>query len=297
MEDRQFPGSPRQQENNKNPSDQSHPTNPSDHIIRADQAGQLNQEPIHRESRLRPSGGYRKLHSFQATTIIYDATVSFCERFLDKRSRTVDQMVQAARSGRQNIAEGSRTSATSSQTELRLVNVARASLDELLLDYEDFLRQRHLPLWDKDSPEARAVREVGKQNKTDRSDPTDPSDLFGPYSHWLNSDDPSVVTNTVICVIHQANYLLDKQIAGLERQFITEGGYSERLAAARIAERGQQHQTDRSDPTDQSDLTSPACPTCGKAMALRTAHKGPKAGEKFWGCTGYPECKGTRKLK
>jgi len=91
--------------------------------------------------RLRPSGGYRKLRSFQVTTVIYDATVSFCARYLDKRSRTVDQMVQAARSGRQNIAEGSRASATSTQTELRLVNVARASLDELLLDYEDFLRQ------------------------------------------------------------------------------------------------------------------------------------------------------------
>lgn len=103
-------------------------------------------------SRIRPSGGYRELRSFQVATLIYDGTVTFCERFIDARSRTVDQMVQAARSGRQNIAEGSRASATSSQTELRLVNVARASLDELLLDYEDFLRQRQLTLWGKDSP-------------------------------------------------------------------------------------------------------------------------------------------------
>ena len=95
--------------------------------------------------KLRPSGGYRKTARFQTTTLIYDATVRFCEKFLDARSRTVDQMVQAARSGRQNIAEGSRASATSSQTELRLVNVARASLEELLLDYEDYLRQRRLP--------------------------------------------------------------------------------------------------------------------------------------------------------
>jgi len=93
--------------------------------------------------------------------VIYDATVGFCERFLDKRSRTVDQMVQAARSGRQNIAEGSRASGASSQTELRLVNVARASLDELLLDYEDFLRQRGLPLWGKDDPQALKVRTIG----------------------------------------------------------------------------------------------------------------------------------------
>ena len=127
--------------------------------------------------RLRPSGGYRDLRSFQVATVIYDATVSFCERFVDGRSRTRDQMVQAARSGRQNIAEGSRAAATSSQTELRLVNVARASLDELLLDYEDFLRQRGQRQWKKDDPEAREVRAVGsKRDPTDRSDPTDPTD-------------------------------------------------------------------------------------------------------------------------
>ncbi len=119
---------------------------------------------------LRPSGGYRRLRSFRVTTVIYDATVSFCERFVDKRSRTVDQMTQAARSGRQNIAEGSRASATSSQTELRLVNVARASLDELLLDYEDFLRQRGLQQWKKDDPRAREVRAVRSRDQTDRTD-------------------------------------------------------------------------------------------------------------------------------
>lgn len=114
-----------------------------------------------RPRRLRPSGGYRELRSFQVATVVYDGTVSFCDRFVDKRSRTRDQMVQAARSGRQNIAEGSRAAATSSQTELRLVNVARASLDELLLDFEDFLRQRRLKQWAKDEPEARRIREVG----------------------------------------------------------------------------------------------------------------------------------------
>ena len=100
-------------------------------------------------STLRPHGGYRRLRSFQVTEIIYEGTVAFCERFVDKRSRTRDQMVQAARSGRQNVAEGNRASATSSQTELRLMNVARASLDELLLDYDDFLRQRGLAAWGK----------------------------------------------------------------------------------------------------------------------------------------------------
>jgi len=127
--------------------------------------------------KLRPSGGYRKTASFQTATLIYDATYWFCEKFLDARSRTVDQMVQAARSSRQNIAEGSRAAATTSQTELRLVNVARASLEELLLDYEDYLRHRRLPLWAPDSKEASEVRAVPRVFKRDRSDPSDQTDL------------------------------------------------------------------------------------------------------------------------
>lgn len=120
--------------------------------------------------KLRPSGGYRKTASFQTATIIYDATYWFCEKFLDQRSRTVDQMVQAARSGRQNIAEGSRASATSSHTELRLLNVARASFEELLLDFEDFLRHRRLAQWAPDSAEAAAVRQVPQKFKRDPKD-------------------------------------------------------------------------------------------------------------------------------
>jgi len=161
-------------------------------------------EDATRSKTLRPSGGYRQLRSFQVTTVIYDATVSFCGRFVDKRSRTHDQMVQAARSGRQNIAEGSRASATSSQTELRLVNVARASLDELLLDYEDFLRQHGLPQWAKDSPQAQAVRNVGRRHdSSDRPDPTDQSNLAA-YAPWIEHADPVEVANAIICLIHQA---------------------------------------------------------------------------------------------
>ncbi|MEK6743832.1 MAG: four helix bundle suffix domain-containing protein [Nitrospirota bacterium] len=249
-------------------------------------------ENLARPKRLRPSGGYRKLRSFQTTTVIYDATVSFCDRFMDKRSRTVDQMVQAARSGRQNIAEGSRATATSSQTELRLVNVARASLDELLLDYEDFLRQRSLRQWHKDDPQAREVRGVGnRQDPTDPSKRTDQTD-GGAYARWLESKDPAIVANAVICLIHQANYLLDQQIAGLERQFVEGGGYSEQLAAARIEKR----RKDLSDPSDQADKAAPACPVCKGLMVQRTAKKGSNAGSQFWGCAGYPKCKGTLKL-
>ncbi len=285
----QKPGGEKQSE----PLETSHRTDPTDPAVgpsETDSLGQLEQG-AGRSRRLRPGGGYRRLRSFQVTTIIYDATVTFCERFVNKRSRTVDQMVQSARSGRQNIAEGSRASATSSQTELRLVNVARASLDELLLDYEDFLRQRRLPLWNKDSSQARQVREVGRgAHKVDPTDRTDPSDVFGPYGPWLNHAESTIVANTVICLIHQANYLLDQQISALETDFIREGGYSERLAAARIAERQRG--------SDQSGTSGPlpACPLCGNPMVLRTARKGKHAGSQFWGCTAYPACKGTQPL-
>ena len=237
---------------------------------------------------IRVSGGYRELRSFQTTSLVYDATVAFCERWVDKRSRTNDQMVQAARSGRQNIAEGSRAAATSSQTELRLVNVARASLEELLLDYEDFLRQHGERLWSKDSEEAQAVRNLGGKHET----PTDLSDLsavarsakedqFGLYHPWLTHEDPTIVANTIICLIHQANYLLDRQISGLEREFVYKGGYSEQLAAKRLTTRHQQ------------PAPSPTCPTCQQPMLARTARQGPNAGAHFWGCSAYPNCKAT----
>jgi four helix bundle suffix protein len=254
-----------------------------------------------RRLRLRPSGGYRKLRSYQVATIIYDGTVSFCDRFVDRRSRTHDQMVQAARSGGKNIAEGSRAAATTSQTELRLVNVARASLDELLLDYEDFLRQRGKRQWKKDDREAREVRAIGaRRDRTDQTDRTDPADHWKTYSRWLDAADPAVVANTALCLIHQANYLLDQQIAGLERQFVQGGGYTEQLAAARLVERGRRRGTgDQTDRTDQAGPAEkpPACPDCSKVMVLRTARQGKQSGSQFWGCSGYPECRGTRRLE
>ncbi|MCF8143014.1 MAG: four helix bundle suffix domain-containing protein [Deltaproteobacteria bacterium] len=253
--------------------------------------------------KLRPSGGYRKTVSFQTATIIYDATYWFCEKYIDPLSRTVDQMVQAARSGRQNIAEGSRTSATSSHTELRLLNVARASFEELLLDFEDFLRHRRLALWAPNSAEAAAVRQVPqrfKKNQTDRSDRKDLTDLsdqerWALYAPWLEHENPAVRANALICLINQANYLLDQQIAALERQFVEGGGYSEQLAAARLAERSRKKKPDQSvqsDPTDQI----PDCPQCGKPMVLRTAKTGKNLGKQFWGCSDYPDCRGVQKL-
>ena len=174
-----------------------------------------------------PHGGYRRLRSFQTAQMIYDATVIFCNRFIEKTSRTRDQMVQAARSGVQNIAEGSMASATSKKMELKLTGVARASLEELLLDYEDFLRQRRLRIWPKDSPEAMAVRKRYKSDSSGVSDGSDPSDSSDPY--LIRTADAETAANTLICLINQASFLLGRQIRKLEQSFANEGGFSERL--------------------------------------------------------------------
>lgn len=174
-----------------------------------------------------PHGGYRNLKSFQMAEITYDATVAFCQRFLDRRSRTCDQMVQAARSGKQNIVEASVASGTSKKTELKLVGVARASLEELLQDCQDFLRQRKLALWPKSHPQAQAIRRLAY--KSDRS--------YRTYSSYIEISSPEVAANALICLIHQASYLLDQQLRQMERQFLREGGFTERLYRSRAAAR------------------------------------------------------------
>jgi four helix bundle suffix protein len=174
-----------------------------------------------------PHGGYEELLSFQKARVVYDATVCFCARFLQKRDRTVDQMVQAARSGKQNILEGSQASGTSKETEIKLINVARASLEELLEDYRDFLRVREKPLWDKNSKEARFVRRLGSQKN--RS--------YESYRTYIETRPPEVVANILICLIHQANYLLDQQLRQLEEAFLKEGGLRERMTRARLSAR------------------------------------------------------------
>jgi len=174
-----------------------------------------------------PHGGYQNLLSYQRAEIVYDATVRFCQRFLDKRDRTVDQMVQAARSGKQNIIEGSMASGTSKESELKLTNVARASLEELLADYRDFLRSRNLPLWGKAEPRARAVRDLCRGSHVS----------YATYASHIEKADPETAANTIICIIHQTNYLLDQQIRQLEQAFLAEGGLRERMTRARLAER------------------------------------------------------------
>jgi four helix bundle suffix protein len=172
-------------------------------------------------------GGYKQLLSYRKAEIVYDATVFFCDHFIDRRSRTRDQMVQAARSGKQNIVEGSMASGTSKETEIKLMNVARASLEELLEDYRDFLRTRGAVLWEKDSKEALYVRRLGARENTS----------YESYRTYIETRPPEVVANIIICLIHQANYLLDQQIRQLEQAFVKEGGLRERMTRARLEER------------------------------------------------------------
>lgn len=176
---------------------------------------------------LPPRGNYRKLLSYRKAEVIYDITFRFCQRFLKRGDRTVDQMVQASRSGKQNIAEGCKASVTSTETEIKLTNVARASLEELLVDYEDFLRVRDLKLWEKDSVEAMYVRKLGR----------DPGESYESYRSFCDSRSADVVANIAVCLINQANYLLDRQISRLESDFVKNGGIRERMTAARLAQR------------------------------------------------------------
>jgi four helix bundle suffix protein len=220
-------------------------------------------------------GGYRNLKSFRIAQLVYDVTVRFCDRYIAKSSRTNDQMVQAARSGVQNIAEGSQASGTSKKTELKLTNVARASLEELRLDYEDFLRQRALPAWARTDPRrqrlidnrcatvddvARWVKEEHnreQQGESGRCGQSVRSGLSGrsgqdaqnPYSSSTKSTEdkspaeatfptlPEIAANAALTLIAVACSLLDRQIANLAQSFETEGGFTERLYRTRSARR------------------------------------------------------------
>lgn len=174
-----------------------------------------------------PHGGYENLLAYRKSQIIYDATVRFCDRFMDKRSRTHDQMVQAARSGNKNIAEGSQVSGTSKEAELKLTGVARASLEELLGDYRDYLRQRGFAQWDKNSREALFVRKLGSRK----------DESYASYQSFIETRPAETVANILICLIHQANYLLDQQLRRLEQEFLQAGGLRERMTRAGLAVR------------------------------------------------------------
>lgn len=179
---------------------------------------------------LPPTGNYRELLSYQKSEVIYDLTYRFCDRFFKKGDRTIDQMLQAARSGKQNIVEGSKASLTSTEMEIKLTNVARASLEELLEDYRDYLRVRDLTLWPKDSWEAKYVRRLGHKSHT----------TYATYRSYVETRPAEIVANIAICLIHQANYLLDQQLKALEKAFLENGGLRERMTLARLQVREEQ---------------------------------------------------------
>jgi four helix bundle suffix protein len=178
-----------------------------------------------------PHGGYEKLLSFQKARIVYDGTVWFCSHYLEKRDRTYDQMVQAARSGKQNILEGSQASGTSKETEIKLTNVARASLEELLEDYRDFLRVRGIEVWTREHPYTGRLRELNRQ----------PNASYDTFKKGIENPDPAIAANVMIGLIKLTNYLLDQQLRHLEKAFIAEGGLRERMTRARLAERAIQN--------------------------------------------------------
>ena len=173
------------------------------------------------------NSGYKKLKSYQKALIIYDATVYFCRRFFSRDRRQTDQMEQAARSGKQNIAEGSMASATSKQTEIHLTNVARASLGELLEDYEDFLRIRHLPIWEKDHAIARKITELSRNSEEN----------YETYRSYIENESPEISANTIRHLIMQASFMLNRQIQSLEQEFLAHGGIRERMTNARLESR------------------------------------------------------------
>jgi four helix bundle suffix protein len=174
-------------------------------------------------------GGYRNLLSYQKAEIIYDGTVYFCNRFFHKYDRTIDQMVQAARSGKQNIAEASMASATSKETEIKLTNVARASLEELLIDFEDFMRTHKIAKWDRNH---RLSKRFDELNST-------PNANYDTFKKAIEHENPVICTNVMWCLINVTSYLLNRQLKSLEKAFLEDGGLRERMYRARVNRRNQ----------------------------------------------------------
>ncbi|MFI3322357.1 MAG: four helix bundle suffix domain-containing protein [Rikenellaceae bacterium] len=177
---------------------------------------------------LQPSGGYRELLSYKKATIIYDGTQYFCSRHLSPRDRTVDQMVQAARSGKQNIVEGNMAAATSSEMEIKLTNVARASLAELLIDYEDFARVHKLEVWGFDHPLRLRLKEIN----------SDDNATYESFRRAIENENTEIQVNTMLFLIDKAIFLLERHLKVLEKRFIENGGIKERMTRARKNYRG-----------------------------------------------------------
>jgi four helix bundle suffix protein len=179
------------------------------------------------EKLLHPVGDYQKLLSYQKTVVIYEMTYYFCHQYLERGDRTVDQMIQAARSGKQNIVEGCAASATSAKTELKLMNVAKASLHELREDYLDYLRTHASQPWTKGSPQYEAMRQLGRQHSDAQY-----------FMALCQTRPPETIANMALILLAQADYLLHRHLERLQQDFVEEGGFSERLTRIRRSKRG-----------------------------------------------------------
>lgn len=219
---------------------------------RSNQRNQRNQSDL---TFLPKHGYYRNLRVYRLTEIIYDITFYFTQHYLQKGDRTIDQMVQAARSGKQNIAEGNQAAATSSETEIKLTNVAKASLEELLTDYEDYLRVRGLAQWQKGHERLEKLREYVRTDA-----------FLNEYALLITKMSDEEICNLSITLIHQAMYMLQRLLETMQRRFVTEGGIKEQMFKARTNYRSNQsgqsnqnnqsylsNQRNRSDQSDQSD--------------------------------------------
>ncbi|MFO7973266.1 MAG: four helix bundle suffix domain-containing protein [Candidatus Hydrogenedentota bacterium] len=179
-----------------------------------------------------PRGDPTTLKSFQKAEVVYDFTYRFAHKFLERKDCTIDQMIQAARSGKKNLLEGSRLGRTSKEMEIKLTNVAYGSLAELRDDYRDFLCAREYPVWEKDSKEALFVREFGKRQPQ----------TYELYREFMETRPPWILANIAICLISQAMYLIDRQLDRLERDFVAQGGLREKMTRVRLAYRNKRHE-------------------------------------------------------
>jgi four helix bundle suffix protein len=239
-----------------------------------------------------PTSGYRRLDSWILASIVQFATYQFCGKFLtrklDPTGRQYDQMTQAARSGKVNIVEGSARSATSKETEMKLTDVARASLNELVSDYEDWLLRQGLVPWHKSTEEAKEVFAV-RLDKTDYKDDWVYDSCVhllkqqSKFDRWLLSDNSVTVANCQIVLIRRTIKMLAGQLQTQVEKFGQTGGFREKLTEIRVEARAKQQ-------------NAPACPNCGKPMTIRKASTGKNAGKEFWGCTGYPDCRGVANI-
>ena len=243
-----------------------------------------------------PSGGYRKTFSFGFACLIYHATTAFCRKDYDYHNdslgKTTGQMVGAARSARQNLVEGSSRAGTSRETELRLIDVAKGSLEELAGDYEAFLADCGEAPWSE--TDTRAIE--FKALRLDRFEKNDDArheygryilEMRKRFAIWLENDDAKIAANSILLAIDEANALIRSQMERLADDFTEEGGFAERMSKARLERRDAR----------QAAEGAPKCPKCGKPMRKMVARKGRNAGNPFWSCTGYPNCDGTRRYE